>query len=55
METSRVTQDYVSPKIVAKKLGLSERTIYRRIKSGEIPSKKIGNKTLRIPISYFNK
>lgn len=55
MNTAGITQDYIAPKVVAKKLGVSERTIYRKIKSGEIPSKKIGSKTLRVPISYLKK
>jgi len=45
-------QEYVTVKKAAKILGVSTRTIYRKIKKGIIPCKKI-EKIIRIPADYF--
>jgi excisionase family DNA binding protein len=44
---------YTTVKEVAKQLDLSEVTVRRHVKSGEIPSRKIGG-AVRIPTSVIN-
>ncbi|WP_251861077.1 helix-turn-helix domain-containing protein [Clostridium sp. Marseille-Q2269] len=47
-------QEYITVKKAAQILGVSKRTIYRKIKQGIIPCKKVDSKIIRIPINYFN-
>ncbi|APH17486.1 helix-turn-helix domain-containing protein [Clostridium botulinum] len=46
-------QEYVTVKEASEILGVSKRTIYRKIKKGIIPCKKIGSKIIRIPSNYL--
>ncbi|WP_373899313.1 helix-turn-helix transcriptional regulator [Haloimpatiens sp. FM7315] len=47
-------QEYITVKKAAELLGVSKRTIYRKIKKGLIPYKKIDTKIIRIPVNYFD-
>lgn len=49
-----MTGEYISPKQAAEVLGIHKITILRKIKNGEIPHKRLGYKTIRIPKSYIN-
>ena len=46
--------DYITTGELAKELGVSRVTIFKKVKSGEIPSEIVGGRYL-IPVSYLQK
>ncbi len=47
-------QKYVSPRQLARVLGVSEFLIYREVNAGSIPHRKLGQRIL-IPVSWIAK
>lgn len=45
--------DLVRVSVLAHKMGINERTIYRWIKKGLIPSVKLGPRSIRVPRDYL--
>lgn len=51
--TENPCQKYVSAALVAAVTGVSRNTVYRLIRSGQIPSIRVG-RTLRVPAAYLD-